>query len=524
MADILRDITYVIAEIPMDPVNNGSPSANGPPNVQSQNVQNQNVQSQSAAVDEFVDLARDKLDSDGLFQWVDSGEVVDVNNALVALGNDHGPDAADAALDKLADEGLLDTFVAEMYGAGRGGSVSADNRETIFTNIARYADGETAARFAQSLESSTNGADGYDRMQDFADTVATHATPQSKVDFIESLAPLSTDGRSADFRGTFSGVTSSIEGDTDAAAIATVLGSLQGTYAQEALDSLSTEQLDAVVNASIKQTTTTVQGSVTGSFDASNFTALADVVAQYGSVEQKAQVFDTAGKRVDSVADGSSFLVPATGTSEAAADITNGLTQILTSDTNAVVEELTYDRRFDDGRAMTNYVEQLIETGQNDKVASIQVQLMLGNAGDGVHSERFNQVDSNGVATNAGKIGFFSGAVQNAVDNIDATNKEKQAAVLDIIGTTSSILGGTVGLAFPGVKGASFVIGQGGNAAKRVVDQVLDTPRANIDELIIDMAIPFDPVTNNVDRTSIAFSEFQDIIDQVENANRRNGG
>jgi len=83
------------------------------------------------------------------------------------------------------------------------------------------------------------------------------------------------------------------------------------------------------------------------------------------------------------------------------------------------------DRRFDDGRAITNYIEQLVETGQTKKISSIQVQLMLGNDGKGNHNDRFNQIDANGVATHAGKMGYFSGAVQNAVDNIDATNQEK---------------------------------------------------------------------------------------------------
>lgn len=489
----------------MDPVSQGTPS----------------VQTQEEAIDQFIDLTREKLDSDGVFQWVDSGEVVDVNNALVALSSAHGRDAADIAIDKLADEGLLDTFVAEMYGAGAGGSVSADGQRTILSNVARLADGETAAKFAQSLEASANGADGYDRMQAFAESVATHATPQAKLDFVEALAPSSTSGRNASSGpGT---VSRSIEGDADAAAIATVLGSMQGTYAQDALNALSPEQLDAVVNASIEETNYIVQGVPSGNIDASRFSAVADVVARHGSVEQKAQVFDTAGNRVDGVADASSAFARVSGTGEAAAVVTDGMTKMLTGDTNAVVQELTYDRRFDDGRAMTNYVEQLIETGQSDKVSSIQVQLMLGDDLSGNHSARFNQVDDNGVAIHAGKIGFFSGSVQNAVDNIKATDDEKRAAVLDIIGTTSSILGGTVGLAFPNVKGASFAIGQGANAAKRVVDMVLDSPRSNIDDLIIDMAVPFDPVTNDVDRSSIAFSEFQDMIDQVENANRRNG-
>jgi len=162
-----------------------NPVGNSAVNSQTQSTQ----QSQNDAIDQFIDLATRKLD-----------EVTDVNNALIALSNSHGHDAADAALDKLADKGLLDTFVAEMYGAGAGGSVSVDGRNTIFSNVAKVADGETMAKFAQSVEASTNGIDGYNRMQEFASSVATHATPAEKKDFINALAPETTQGRAADYR------------------------------------------------------------------------------------------------------------------------------------------------------------------------------------------------------------------------------------------------------------------------------------------------------------------------------------
>jgi len=461
---------------------------------------------QQQAVDDFVDLATDKLDSDGLFQWVDSGEVIDVNNALVALGNEFGTEAADAALDRLQEEGLLETFVKELYGQGAGGSVSADNRATIFANVAKYGDAETLATFSRVLSESTNSADSYDRVQEFTDAVGTHATAETKVELIKELADLTTEGESPSYLGAFS-VT--IEGDTEAAAVARLLGTLDGSHAREALDSLSPEQLDAVVNSSILEETFYSQGVVSTSFDTSVFTKLANTVADNGSIEQRAQVFDTAGRRVDDVGD-----------SEASESISDGLTRILTSDTNGVINELAYDRRFDDGRGLTNYVEQLIENGDTATISSIQVQLLLGNDGQGDHTERFNEVGNDGVARNAGKIGFFSGSVQNAVDNIDASNAQKRALVTDIIGTSSGILSGATGLAFPV---AGFAVGAGGEVAKRIVDQALQSPRSTIDDIIIDASIPFDPVTNDVNRTSIAFSEFQDMIDQVENANRRNG-
>jgi len=496
----------------MDPVSNSAV------NSQTQSTQ----QSQNDAIDQFIDLATRKLDSSGVLQWVDKNEVTDVNNALIALSNSHGHDAADAALDKLADKGLLDTFVAEMYGAGAGGSVSVDGRNTIFSNVAKVADGETMAKFAQSVEASTNGIDGYNRMQEFASSVATHATPAEKKDFINALAPETTQGRAADYRSGSYRV--SLEGDAEAAAVGTVLSSLDGSHAREALNSLSTNQLNAVVHSSIEQRTSIASGphssSVSGSIDASNFTDLAKVVAEHGTVAQKAQVFDTAGLRVDSLADASSFLAPVSGTKEAAATVTNGMTKILTSDTNAVTEKLAIDGESLDGRAMTNYVEQLVETGQTDTISSIQVQLMLGNDGSGNHKQRFNEVNSSGVALNAKKLGYFSGSVQNAVGNIAATNQEKQALAQDIIGTTSSILGGGVGVAFPV---AGFAVGAGGEVVKRGIDQILSVSRDDIDEQIVRASLPIDPITNNEVTTSESFGQFQASISFVGDANERNG-
>ena len=133
----------------------------------------------------------------------------------------------------MSDEGLLNKFVDETYGSGSSGSVSTDDRATIFANVARFADEETAAKFAQAVESSTNDIDGYERMMDFADAVATHAPPDEKLEFIQTLASESPQGAQPDYRSDFAGYSTSIQGDKDAAAIAVVLGSMPGAHAQD---------------------------------------------------------------------------------------------------------------------------------------------------------------------------------------------------------------------------------------------------------------------------------------------------
>jgi len=299
-------------------------------------------------------------------------------------------------------------------------------------------------------------------------------------------------------------------------ALLTVLGAFSAVRANTDIQSLSAEQLDAAVNASIVQRKSSI---FRGTVDASVFVNLAETVATRGSVDQKAQVFNTAGKRVDSVAHASRFLAPVSGTKQAAADITNGLIRILSSDTNGIVHELSYNKRFNDGRAFTNFIEQLMRSGLTHELASIQTQLLLGNTGSGDHIDRYNQI-VDGVAANAGKIGYFSGVVLNAIGNVDVSAKQKQVLVKTMVSTTSSILSGFVGLAYPT---ADFEIGFGAEAARVNVDQILSMPHASIGDLIVGSAMPFDSVTGNEIGSSAAFVEFQGARSRVESANRSVG-
>ena len=242
-----------------------------------------------SAVDSFINLASKKLNSEGAFEWVTPDEVMDVNRALNALQENHGADTADKALDKLDEMGLLDTFVNEMYGAGAGGAVSADNQQVILSNVARIADGETLANFANSLKSSTNGFEGHNRVQEFSEAIATQSTSQSKLDYVEIMAPESIKGAQVSSITT-PGMVLRLEGDTEAASIATVLGSMEGSYAKEGLNSLSKFELEAVVNSSIEMESTqsTLGISVTSkSVNTEKFFPIANLVAQNGTIEQR---------------------------------------------------------------------------------------------------------------------------------------------------------------------------------------------------------------------------------------------
>ena len=188
----------------------------------------------------------------GVTEQVDAQDVARVNTALITLGDfDSGNEAVDAALDNLVTSDSLDDLVKEMYGTGIGDAMAADTRATIITNIATHADGETLAGFAQALESSTNAVDGNERTQELAQAISTHAPAQVRVDFIQALAIESTQARSIDSTSEDSSI--AISGDTKAAAVTTVLESLDGVFAQEALTALFPQHLDTVVNSSIKE-------------------------------------------------------------------------------------------------------------------------------------------------------------------------------------------------------------------------------------------------------------------------------
>lgn len=464
---------------------------------------------QSQSVQDVVNTAETKLDSDGAFEWVTRNEVVQVANDITALDSRAEQDAAWEQIDR-------PTFIDEMFGAGLGGEFSAEDRASLYRNVALQADGETAAAFAQDLVASGDSVQGYERLQEFAAVYAEHASPQDKVDFIDALAGDTTTGEAADELryGLGYGGNDSYSGDAEARAVGTVLSSLSGSYATEALGNLDDAQLQAVAEAGIELNGGFFNGTYSGSYDVTGYQGVADTVARYGSNEQRAIVFTAGGAQLDAMGE-----VPNTFNSGAAiAGVTESMTGVLTADTNGVMNELAYDARLDDGRALTNYAEQLIAAGDTDVLGSIQAQLMLGNDGSGDHAARFNSVNADGVYEVAGRLGYFSGSVQNAVDNMKAGADAQRAAVTDIIGTVSAIAGGGIGIAFPV---AGFAVGTGGEAVKRAADALLTTPRGSVDEQIRDSVLPFDPETNNVVRTSDAFGEFQPMIDQVENANRR---
>ncbi|MEO1576822.1 MAG: hypothetical protein AAFU65_17890, partial [Pseudomonadota bacterium] len=287
-----------------------------------------------------------------------------------------------------------------------------------------------------------------------------------------------------------------------------------GSFATEALGNLSDAELQAVAESGIELNGGFLNGTYSGSYDVSGYQGVAETVARYGSNEQRAIVFTAGGSQLDTMAGAHNTF----NKGAAVAAVTDSMTGVLTADTNGVLNELAYDSRLDDGRALTNYAEQLIAAGDTDVLGSIQAQLMLGNDGSGDHAARFNSVNDQGVYEVAGRLGYFSGSVQNAVDNMKASADAQRAVVTDIIGTVSSIAGGGVGIAFPV---AGFAVGAGGEAVKRAADALLQQPRGTVDEQIRDSVLPFDPQTNNVVRTSDAFGEFQPMIDQVENANRR---
>lgn len=287
------------------------------------------------------------------------------------------------------------------------------------------------------------------------------------------------------------------------------ISSVSGVCAKDNLKSLQPEQLDAAVNASI---VIEKSGIFKSTADAANFVRLAETVAAHGTIEQVVRIFDIAAKRLDTLKNTNRWLVPVSGTRQAAEQITSGLTTLLTSDTNGVFRELIFDSRFDDGRALTNYIEQLVRSNQIGEIASIQTQLLLGNSGLGNPEERFNEVVDE-LAINAGKLGYFSGAVLNALDSINASNKEKLAVEQNIVGITAGILTGSVNLAYPAT---GFAIGTEAQTAQLNVEKVLALVHAEIGDFIIGSTMPVEIAANKQIVSSLAFAEFQKRRSQVE--------
>lgn len=351
--------------------------------------------------------------SDGFFSGVDEGDLNAIRSSLAGLGAAD----ADAVIDAMGETGLLDKFAqeanqAEFMGMGQDG-FSVDERRDLFTNLAGKLDGDSLARFSDAVSGAYGGNAGFDLVSEFAGAVASHASPAAKADYI---AALSDSTKSDGITSTpFGGPTSSREVDAEAGAIGTVLGSMNGYYAQRAFQTLAAdpEALKNVLATAIDENVTFTGASVTSSFDPARFEGIMRAAASTSDPDLKAQIFEAGAEPLRTVMDADAF--PAISLNDdAVKTIGASLAGVINSDTTGVLRELAFNTATQDGKATGSYAHAMIESGQTETLADQMSKLQFGNGMNENAVERLDQVTMRGdqpFRENAGTLGYFVGSV-----------------------------------------------------------------------------------------------------------------
>ncbi|HWT51620.1 MAG TPA: hypothetical protein VN113_05510, partial [Caulobacter sp.] len=242
-----------------------------------------------------------KAMASGFFNPITNG---DVKNAVSAL---KGLDAtnAKAAISELAKDGGLDKLASEINdGKSFGlGGLSADEKRDFFTEMAKDLGGTELKSLSDAFAKAGGDYHGKADVEALGKAIATHATPDAKLDYVKAQAGSTLD-HVADTTSPFTlggSIRVTSHGDAEAAAVGQVLASLKGnpTVAEQAFKALSPDQLNGVLSASIHReemdTTTVSMGgaahSNSTSLDTSTYKAILEAGAQSIDADFKTKLF-----------------------------------------------------------------------------------------------------------------------------------------------------------------------------------------------------------------------------------------
>lgn len=421
--------------------------------------------------------------SDGVFTGVNEDDL----NAIRDILGDLGATDTDAVIDAMADSGKLQKLADELnqgefLGAGQDG-LSTDERRDLLADLAGKLDGDSLARVSNAFAAAETGHTDFDRVTELADAVATHASSSVKLDYIAALAG-GTDGEGINDTY-FGGGSSRREVDSEAGAIGTVLGSLRGSYAEQAFRSLTPEQLSAVLRTGIDETVHFSGASVSSSFDPARYEGVMRAAATMSDPDLKAQIFDAGADALRTVRDADDF--PAISLNDDdLASMTQSLTALIDSDTTGVVRELTYNSATQDGSALATYAQVMIETGQTEKLAEQMAKLQFGNSMSENAVDRLDTVttrDGQQFRENAGALGYFVGAVYAGAKAHSGDVKEQQEVVTGFL----NFLVGKIP-AQGGVSASDAMLGQ--DFIKKAVESAINDPGADPAQRLERAALP----------------------------------
>ena len=412
----------------------------------------------SAKVDEAVEKIRGKLHSSAV-RSVTNQDLRDVQSTIASLPNED----ASAVMGKLLESELRDMSNQvvrlmssqasdfDEYVTGN----DKEDKKAFFDTMAQKLDGKQLARMTNALEGNSLGS--AENVKALGCSIAEHASDDVKLEYILALKDRKVLADQSWVVGTSQNDSILKWSDPQAqAASRVIVGIGDPAKAKLALEKLKTEELNAVIRASADPTVEANDNhNPFFSYDTASFQKLMQTAAKMKAEVQtpegiedvadlKARIFDSA---VDVLKDAESDCFADT------AAIRKGINDVLMSDVNGVMNELTRNDETRDGVAMAIYVKSAINAKEYDQLGDIQARLARGNDLKGDHAELFNSPDQDYM--HASNAGYFVGAMGAAVTSI-SSDAGRQAAIVNALINSAAIAAGVV---LPPAGGATAGIG-----------------------------------------------------------------
>ena len=415
-------------------------------------------------------------------------------NAVAAKLKELSPEDANAVIARMRESGQLDTLASEGIDGtwfGNGG-YSAEERRELFNALAGKLSGDNLAAVSNAFEKAGSGEEGFNLAGEFGAAVASHAPADAKVAFIKALSGETADGKG--LTGITMGGSWERKVDGDAAAVATVLGSLRGSQAEAAFDHLVQypDQLKAVMSTGIDQTNMFSENGVMTSFDTARFRGVIDAAASISDPDLKARVFDAGAQQLKVIRDTPSVSVGANSVDrdDSLNEVRDSLTRLIDSNTTGIVRELTFNRETLDGSSLAAYTQVMFDTGQADKLGEQLTRMQFGNDVKTNPQDpvaRLNEsvtVDGETRRPNASALGYYVGAVEAGAGADAKDTKATQDNVTAMLKSMNAIVG-----AFTGPGGAA-ITGAGGEWINKGVELAINSTSVSTANRLAMAALP----------------------------------
>lgn len=431
---------------------------------------------------------------------------------------------ADRLVDQLVADGKLDRIAGEMMDGsilGLGG-LDKGERQDFFADMAGKLDGDSLGALSAAFARTDENSGGFTPVTELGSAVATHASPQAKLDYIEAIRPEISDASHSDIGF---GYSSAEFADAEASAAGEVLGSMRGAYAEDAFRALG-DKLPDVLTSSIDGSMTTVAtyggASNTMSWNADGYEAIMGAAASMSDADLKAQVFDAGIDTLRSVRDTDSVFggLTVVGKDDTLRTMTDGLTAVLNSDTTGVMRELTFNGATRDGSDFAAYAKEMLSQGREAELGEQMGRLQVGNDGtenpvDRLYvSETVPNSKNQTRLPNAAALGYFVGGVSAAVQSIDKDVAQQQMMTTAVLKSALTVVDkAAIGGAVARTVGATAAVAK--EWVQVAVNEAITNPSKDAAVTLARAALPVDPATGETGVGSAVMSDFEDTLSFV---------